>query len=186
MIEINEEKRDFRFKGAKVPSVTEILSWRFPPNGFWTEEGRVKGTAVHDFALFLAQGNELAEPPDERIAGKVRGFRKFLEESCFKFVGGEERLFDPILGYCGKPDLWGSISGRTCLIDVKNGGKLKTHALQLAAYSNLLSQPWLKPQDRFGLYLKDDGYSLVKYDDKNDFHYWNALVLAYKAGEIYK
>lgn len=182
-----DDKHVYTVDGRRVPGFTEICTALgiIQPNTFWTPEGRAEGAAIHEWLLFLAQGQESDSLPDERIAGRVEGIRKFLGESKFKFVGGETRLHCAGLGYCGTPDLWGTINGRTCVIDAKRGAKSKIHALQTAAYRLLLAVNGVSARDRFALYLKDGDYRLVEHADTQDEKRWVSIVSAYHAKKFY-
>jgi CRISPR/Cas system-associated exonuclease Cas4 (RecB family) len=136
-VRLDEDHR-YWVGSLNVPGYSEILdSMGFPKNPFWTEAGRAEGEALHQWLLFLAQGNEPASEPDARIAGRVAGIQKFFAEHAFEFVGGESPLYSPV-GYCCTPDLWGRLEGAPVVIEAKRGSKMKRHALQTAAQARAL------------------------------------------------
>jgi len=154
-------------------------------NPFYTEEGREEGIALHKWLIFLASGRESKKAPDERIAGRVEGIRKFLRETRFQFAGGEKPLLVEATRWACTPDLWGSIGGRSCLIEAKRGKKMPYHRLQTAAQQIALRANDWKVIDRIALYLKDGGYNLEKHDDLADEYRWLSVVAGYWAKKHY-
>lgn len=187
-VELDEKTHLYTYEGRPVPGFSEICKALgiIKPNPFYTADGRAEGNAIHQWLLFLAKGYESNEAPDPRIAGRVEGIRKFLRESAFRFVGGEEPQYCADLGYCGSPDLWGIIDSRTCVLDCKRGAKMKHHALQTAAYRLLLSDNRFNARQRFCLYLRDGDYRLIEHTDDQDEKRWRAIVSAYNASQFYK
>lgn len=153
---------------------------------FYTEEGRAVGVATHSWLNFLAQGNEPDAAPDPRIAGRVEAIRKFLRETGFKYAGGEEPQYEPVLGYACQPDLWGYIGAFSYVIDAKAGANLKVHALQTGAQRIALAANGFKAQKRAGLYLQDDGeYRLKEHTNTANETHWRAIVSGYNAKQFY-
>lgn len=176
------------FVGDKrVPGFTEICKSLgvIKDNNFYTDEGRDEGNALHQWMLFLAQGQEPEAEPDPRIAGRVQGFRKFLADTGFQFKGGETPLYDPVSRFACTPDVWGGIYPHTYVIDVKRGAKLPWHVLQTAAQKLALGAYGFRAQKRASLYLKDGDYRLVQHEDEDDLKRWQALVTAYHAKSFY-
>ena len=105
---------------------------------------------------------------DEKIIGKVKGYEKFLSETCFKPERLEEIVYSEELELAGTFDQVGLFQGRLSLIDLKNGCFLKFHKLQTALYVIMLRRKGVMVLDRYGLYLKDNGYRLIRYPDRTD------------------
>lgn len=187
MITLDEKTHRYAEDGRHVPGFTEVCQdlGIIKPNPFYTPDGREEGNALHSWLLFLAQGQEPSEPPDERIAGRVEGIRKFLKESAFQFVGGETIQHCAGLGYCCRPDLWGIIDKRTCIVEAKRGAKMKYHALQTAAQRLALAVNGFSARQRFGLYLRDGDYRLIEHTDPQDERRWVAICSAYHAKKCY-
>lgn len=156
------------------------------PNPFHTEFGRDRGTAVHDWLAFIAEGNEPENEPDERIAGYVAAIRKFLAESGFKCVGAEKPLYEPVLRYGVKPDLWGHLGAFSCVIEAKRGAKLPYHFLQTAAQKIALAANGFNAQRRYGLYLSDGDYRLVPHENRADEGNWKNIVAAFHSKRFYE
>lgn len=181
------EHRYFLEDGREVPGFSAICKdlGVTAENRFYSEFGRDRGTSVHLWARFLAEGSTPADEPDERIAGYVFAFKKFLSESRFHFEGGEHPVFHPGLFFACSPDLYGNMSGARCVIDIKTGAALPVHAAQTAAQKLALSANGIQCRDRYGLYLKDGDYRLEAHADKADEDRWKVIVAAYHAKRWY-
>lgn len=182
-----DKEHKYEVDGVRRPGFTEIAKDMgvIKDNPFYTAHGRDEGTALSEWNLFLAGGGEPEYEPDACIAGRVKGFRKFLKDTAFTLEGGEGLLFSK-LNYCCKPDLWGRIGTSKVLVEAKRGAKLKWHRLQTAAQAIALRENGFAVQKRLGLYLSDGGYSLELHDDKQDEERWRALVMAYHAKRFYE
>ena len=177
----------YRVDNIVRPGYSEILdSVGFPKNPFWTEEGKILGTSIHEWLLFLAKGEVADSAPDPRIAGRILGIEKFLREHRFEFVGGEAPLYCQSLGYCVTPDLWGNLDGEPTVIEAKRGAKMIRHKLQTAAQALALDEIGFHAEKRLGLYLQDGSYIPEYHDDEEDFECWKAIVAGYYAKEQYK
>lgn len=186
-ITIDSEHRYWN-DGERVPGFTEICTavGIIKPSAFYTEAGREEGTAIHSWFLFLAQGQEPSEPPDDRIVGRVEGVRKFLAESRFILEGGESIMYDRDLGYCCTPDLWGQMAGSRCVIDAKRGARMAWHPLQTAAQRIALASNGIHCLNRYSLYLRDGDYRLEHHTDRQDERRWKSIVSGYHCGKVYQ
>ena len=185
-LELDSEHK-YRLDGRLVPGFSEIARDMgiLGDTRFMTEAGRNEGTALHEWCDFYARGNKSDAEPDARIAPRVAQFLKFLEDSKFKLADGEKILYHPTLKYCGKPDAWGWVAGRPCVIDYKGGAKQKWHPLQLSAYKLLLAATF-PVTDLYTLYLDDANYRLsqVELPAVHELN-WKAIVAAYHAKAHY-
>lgn len=149
-------------------------------NPFWTDEGRAAGIALHRWLRFLIDGRVSVKKPDPRIADKVAGIYKFIRETGFKPVGGEEPLYDPETGVACMPDMWGYIGPWTWVIDMKAGAKLPAHVLQTACQKIVLKANGFNAQKRGSLYLKNMDYRLEEHGNPQDRLRWLWQVSEYK------
>ena len=185
-VECNEN-HVYTVDGRIVPGYSEVCAdLGFPKNPFWTEQGRAEGEALSKWLLFLAQGKEPRDPPDERIAGRVEGIKRFFKERRFVFVGGETPLYCQNLNVCCTPDIYGYIEEERVVIEAKRGAKMKRHRLQTACQALALSDNGFEVSRRCCLYLKNGGYTMDEHDDEEDLECWRALVGAYHAKKIYE
>lgn len=174
-------------KYIRVPGYSEIVKdlGIVRDNPHWTEQGREMGTALHLYLLFLAQGKKLSTEPDPRIAGKVKGIQKFLENSGFKLAFGEVPQYDPTLRFACTPDLVGHLGSFSVNIDCKAGASQKSHVLQLAAQNIALAAGGFRVQKSFVLYLKDDDFRLVEQDTRIHEPRWRSIVQTYHIKQEY-
>lgn len=185
-LEFDSDKHRYTVNGEVMPFYSGIMaSLGFAPNPFWTDSGRAEGSAISLWVNFLGQGKEPATSPDERIAGRVDGYRKFLSDTQFKWEGGELPLFEPVSRFCCMPDFWGYLGNFAAVVEVKRGAKLPTHKLQTAAQSLALKANGFQVQRRYCLYLKDGGYRLEEHQDPQDENRWRVLCSAYYAKTFY-
>ncbi len=181
-----DEKHVYTVGGQRKPGVNEILNLYFPPCSFYSESGMQKGTARHSWYHALIQGLEIASDPDERIAGEVAGFRKFLAEVKPRYILGEVYLYDDALGFCGTPDLYCEIGGRFSCIDYKPANAQPRWKLQTAAYQTLLTANGHPVQDRYALRLLPGEYRLDAHKDAGDLSRWRAMVSGFQARKFYE
>lgn len=149
------------------------------PNPFWTPGGREEGIALHKWLNFIANYQTPKAPPDERIAGRVKGIIKFLTDTGFKIAGGEIPVYDPINRFACTPDLYGHIGRTAWVIDAKRGAKLPSHRLQTAAQTIALRANGFRAQKRGALYLKYGDYRLDEHTDPMDLSRWGIFVLTH-------
>ncbi|HBT62586.1 MAG TPA: hypothetical protein DEB40_12665, partial [Elusimicrobia bacterium] len=181
------ENHVYRVDERTVPSVSSILDLYFPPIQFYTEEGRMLGTARHEWFHAIIQGIELENEPDELIAGAVDGFRKFMSEVKPVYISGEKPYFDEVLGVCGTPDLVAEIGGVLSVCDFKPSAANKRTRLQLAAYFLMLQRNNINVVSRYELRLSNKGaYRLEEHKDYSDMKRWASLVAAYNAMSFYR
>ena len=121
-----------------LPSVTEILS-PYISKEWFTEESRLRGDAVHAACSAYLQG--LFIPP---LASEHQPYfdsaKRWIDCAVDRVILAEERLIDPVRGYCGKPDLIAVLHGDEypVLVDFKTGqATAPAWRLQIAAYRKL-------------------------------------------------
>lgn len=120
-----------------LPTVTQILR-PFIATEFMTDEGRDKGTAVHDLCQEVLEGR--SSVPNFKYAGYMISFDKFIQKYLDSYVFLEKRLKDNSYGFSGRPDGLFYITLRndgSYIGDWKTGGMQKTYAGQLAGYWHL-------------------------------------------------
>jgi hypothetical protein len=148
------------------------------PNGFYTDQGRAEGVALHSWLLHLCQGKPDREAHPS-IAGRVEGIRKFLRDSRFGIVGGETPQYDCVTDSAVKPDIWGTINGVRCVIDAKRGARVSWHSLQTAAQWGALVGTAFVARRRGALYLRNGAYSMDWHDSPEEYQLWRAICRAW-------
>lgn len=181
-----DENHTYHVGHRTPPGVNQVLDLYFTPCDYYTEEGRILGTARHQWFHALAQGLDLENEPDPRIAGAVGGFRKFMAEVRPGYMSGEVSYYDDALDVCGTPDLVCMISGRTSVVDYKPESRNKRTPLQLAAYRHMLLINGMPVMDRYELRLLDRDYRLDKCRDADDEKRWPIMVAAFHAATHYR
>jgi hypothetical protein len=111
-----------------VRLLTDQSSWR-------RDEAASIGTAIHEFAERVANGDELGEVP-ESIRARVHHYVDWFAASGWRRRITEALVINTTLGYGGTLDLLAfDEQGRTVLADVKTGRNIYPEVtLQLLAY----------------------------------------------------
>lgn len=167
----DELNREFTINDQKIISVTEVLMAAGLVNqDYFTEEGKIRGTAVHQASDLLIRKNLDWDSVHPRCLGFVKAAESFLLTTkaipILKLC--DKRDYHRTLNYVGKPDWFLVLNGKPSLIEIKTG-ESSTANLQTAAYSELPAFKIYNPT-RFLLKLREDGsYRLIKHDNPNDF-----------------
>jgi hypothetical protein len=150
-----------------LPSVTEILRSAGLIDPTWyTDEARQRGTAVHSACEFYDQNDLDLDSLDPQIAGYVKAYIRFREMQDASPEWIEIPLSDKTESYAGTPDRV-FITRPRSLVDLKSGSFHPSHKFQLAAYVNMLDDPF--SYSRFGLYLKENGSFSVREFPKSEY-----------------
>jgi hypothetical protein len=126
----------------ELPSVTRIINSVFPFNGQYAD-ARDRGTAVHLACQYDDEGRLDESTVYPEYWNYLTAWRAFRESSGFVPEEIEIRKYHQFLKYAGTIDRIGRLSsGRRIVIDLKTGGKYPQYRIQLAAYVNLLGNPF--------------------------------------------
>ncbi len=158
----------------RLPSVTQVI----PREQSYPAGAAERGTAVHLACEYddLGDLDEGSVAPE--IAGYLEAYRKWKRESMAQIESIELREYNEAYLYAGTIDrvVVFPYRGRA-VIDIKSGVPEKWHALQTAAYANLLTYHMLS---RFSLYLAEDGtYKIIEHyreDFSRDFSVFIGLL----------
>jgi hypothetical protein len=183
MLTLDEATHTYRYAGAVVPSVTQVLAPLFnwdavPPEVL--ERKRLIGDAVHK-AIALDLADDLDEASIvEPWASYFEGWRKFKRDSGFVCLAYEEPVYHEQLRYAGTFDLFGLLKGKPAKIDTKS-----THVLhpavgpQTAAYDEARRRGSLYREKaaRYALQLGSDGRPhLHPLTDPSDWNIFMSLL----------
>lgn len=167
----DELNRDFTINDQKIISVTDVLMAAGLVNSkFFTEEGRVRGTAVHQASDLLIRKNLDWDSVHPKCFGFVKAAERFLliTKAIPILKLCDKRDYHRTFKYVGKPDWFVVLNGKPALIEIKTG-ESSTSDLQTAAYVELPAFKIYNPA-RFLLKLREDStYRLIKHDNPNDF-----------------
>lgn len=166
---------------TQLPRVTKILADAGLVDTTWfTAEGCERGQMVHLACQYLDEGDLDEDSLDPALMGYVEAYKSFrAQQGACEWEWIECPRQDPMGLYRGTPDRIVIVRPRS-LWDLKGGAPLRWHAIQTAAYVNMLPDPY--SYRRFGLYLKPNGqYSVREYpraDYQRDLNvFMSALTL---------
>jgi hypothetical protein len=164
------EKHEYRYKGVRVPSVSEIIAPIRDYSGIdpaILANAARRGTAVHfECELYDKGMSGGLKSMDAELRPYFSAYLRFLEEHDCEWLYIEEPGYIHELGVAGTPDRFGTVDGFVAGLDLK--ATAKKHAatgVQIAGYEMMV--PQFEVQKRYGLRLKRDGtYELTEYPDE--------------------
>jgi len=110
-------------------------------------------------------------------------WKKFKKDFKVTIIEVERRVFCKKYFYCGTLDrilVMKAISNEEVLLDLKTGCKMKSHAIQNAAYKKAKEEEGRKlGKTTYTLYLSDDNYKLVPHSNKNDINTFLSALTIY-------
>ena len=164
-------KRDFRFyeeshtymlDGARLPSVSEIISPLVDFSGvpldvlqFAAERGKAVHKACELDDLEQLNYYEL----DPRLTPYVDAWQKFKRDFEPTFLFNEEPMFNELFGYAGTPDRVAQIGKKIWVPDIKSTALISRAAgVQLSGYARLVEGfAQVKVDGLMVVQLRDDG-----------------------------
>lgn len=173
-----------------VPSVTTILADVGLIDTTWfNDQALIRGTFVHE-ATALDDRDDLDDDSvDAQLACYIEAWRAFRSETGCEILSIEQRVASPAFTYAGTLDRRIRFNGYEWVLDIKTGGSLRWHALQVAAYASLVipiaaaepgarfTAPMVK---RATVHLRDNGrYSFTPHAAPRDFDIFGAAVALY-------
>lgn len=190
MLELDRVRHEYRYKGALVPSVTQIIKPLYsfdsvPPEVL--ERKRLLGETLHS-CIQLDLENDLDE---ETIPAECtpyfRAWRRFRDETGFMPEKIEAPVYHKKLRYAGTPDARGyfmnlpKLNGKRALVDWKATYTLSPIVrIQTAAYEEACKDEGEEIGARFGVQFKFDGsYNMEQYREKTDFPIFQNLLCIY-------
>lgn len=172
----DEASHTYRFLGAVVPSVTQLLQ---PMSDFSRvprdvlEAKRELGHQVH-YACQLDDENDLDEDSvEEAIEPYLAAWRKFRTDTGCAVLANEKRVFEPIYQYAGTLDRVLAFKGAHWLVDLKTAFTTPMAAgPQTSAYLRALGDTSVT--HRAALRLRPDG--TYRFDPLTGADDWSAFV----------
>lgn len=174
----DEENHIYRLGGVPVVSITQVLELTGWVDKTWfTEESRIRGTAVHLACQFLNEGTLDKDSVSPAILGYVEAYEKFLEDYKIELIKFEHRIVSTLYMFAGTLDIAARTKTGLAIIDIKTGEPGESAKLQTAAQGILAREqiPGFdsEPFDRFALRLSKTGkYSLIQHDDVTDLKFF--------------
>jgi|WetSurMetagenome_2_1015567.scaffolds.fasta_scaffold06020_17 hypothetical protein len=138
-VKFNPERHEYSVTDRIIPSVTQILkNAGYIDDRYFTAESRDRGTAVHELCRRYTDGIRIDKTGRSLESLEyVNAFAKWMQEKHVYVILSETIVYGNIDGheYAGKFDILAEINGKRVLVDLKTGGKIKWHLMQLAAYA---------------------------------------------------
>jgi len=170
-----KETHEYFLGDRKLENITSIIDG-FLSKEFFTEESRIRGTAVHEAIKSIYQIDDYNL--DIQYQGYIDAFLKFLKDTDFKMILSETPLYHPFFRYAGTPDLFGMMNGKETVVEIKTGANSPVYQLQTAAQQELInSSQRVKCNQRRVLQLnKDSTYRIHIHTGVNDIHVFKACL----------
>lgn len=161
--------------GVIFPHITGMLEATGHIDTEWyTDEGRDRGTAVHDMTAEYDLGAL-------DVASCVSPYRAYLlaHVQAMQMIRPtwdqvEEPIVHPTFLFGGRPDRVGTFDGRRAVAEVKSGAREDSHAIQTALQAILVAPSLGLPAHaiaRFGLYYSGDGkFKVWEFVKRTDFN----------------
>ena len=173
-VEFNAERHEYKAGGLIIPGVTTVLqSAGLIDDRFFTEEGRTRGTAVHQACHYFDEDDlDKGSVLDEYLP-YVEAHERFVADTGIEWAMIEGIVRNEQYNYIGTLDRTGVLNDRRVLIDLKTGNPGVSAGPQTAAYEACL----VNRHCRYSLQLKDDGtYKLRRCAGRNDFKIFLAAL----------
>jgi hypothetical protein len=164
--DFNPDKHEYTMDGRVIPSVTQVLKKvGFIDTKWYKPSDRDRGSTVHELLQLYDQG--LLDPNivQAEYRGYIDAYMDFLAVSKVEYDQIEVPVYHKKFKYAGTPDRVGKLNDIPCVLDIKTGGVVDWHGIQLAAYSLAIGNG----HDLFGLYIKKDGKWSVKNFESKDY-----------------
>ncbi len=183
------EAHVYRWRGAVVPSVTQILkdlglSPNYPEDRGWLQFGR----DIHRCCDLVLR--DRLESCGAVYAPYVEAFRDVVKTYQIEPINTEMQVYHDSLGFAGTLDLHCRIFGTPAIVDYKTGVPPECVGLQTSGYdlalSRMLQVPPTLKRRRFALRLLTDETKttgkakLVEYTDPFDYEAFAGAVAVWK------
>jgi len=160
--------------GQVVPHITELLKRSgWVDDEWYTEEGRRRGSAVHDMTAQWDTGAMTTPPKDHPYAPWLMAHIDAMQLLQPMFLAVEQPIVHPQYLYGGRPDRIARFRGVRCVIELKTGAKDKAHRVQTALQAILDAVDSKLPPHataRWMLYLQPTGrWKFEEHQDRRDF-----------------
>ena len=177
-LEFDEASHEYRFRGARILSITQILQDVGLSADFSAMNQSVlmgaatRGTHVHALCEYYDL-DDLGEV-DPVYRGYLDAWILFRKQSGFLPEIREQMAYHPVCRFVGRPDAAGILNGVKALVEIKSGEGPTLHdsiGLQLAAQAMLIEDvaKYGSIRTRLAVKLHSDGtYTQREYKDRND------------------
>jgi hypothetical protein len=167
---------EYFLNGTLVPSITQMIEQCGLVDADWyTEESRVRGTAVHDLTAAYDLGALDPATCGSKYRGWLLGHVAAMKMLRPKWTHVEEPFVHGRLRFGGRPDRLGLVFQLRSLLEIKSGAMEKSHQIQTALQAILVAAESgfaIPPEhwNRLALYVKPNGkFKLEQHKDRADF-----------------
>ena len=185
-LSFREEGHVYTFKGAVIPSVTQVVDsfvdFNHVPRDV-LERARQRGNLVHQLtARWDLTPWPVGDPldiyiRDAGLAGYMNGWLQFCADFKFQCVAAEQRCYHRKYRYAGTYDRECYLNGLTgiedlSVLDIKSGEYTPEYAWQTAAYMHAINDGRMgnKVKRRYVVQVTDRGtYKVTEHKDPADF-----------------
>jgi hypothetical protein len=180
MLTFDEPTHTYRWKGAVVPSVTQLLHHLYSfahVSPEQMEAAQLRGSDVHLMCQYHDEDRLDIDQFTPEVRAYLPAWVRFLHENRPIWTHIEQPLYQPLFGYAGTPDRVGVLEGwklaEPAPFDIKSGAEHPLHDLQLAGYAGLVPALPVGPLTsarRFTIYLRPNGtYKLHEHTSPKDW-----------------
>lgn len=178
-LQFDAESHVYTWRGARVPSVTQILRPIINFDGVPPDvlaAAAQFGTHVHQ-ACDLHNKGELDEAAlDPALAPYLAQWKACIDECGLTIENSELRVVHPAGSYAGTIDVVGRINGKTFIADIKTGSAMPASVgPQTAAYRDAMKD-FDRNALRYCIHLMPDSYRLIRLTDKTDIHIFQSCL----------
>lgn len=179
-----------------LPSVTTIIKDAGLSQNFDNIKGELdwygdRGSKIHKACHLFDQNNLDEDSLAPEIKGYLEGWKRAKLNLNLVVMHSELIVYDPVLGYAGTLDKFGTVKvkkrKKDAIIDLKSGTPHPSHGVQLAAYRmgfGMRTPVIGKAPLLYGVYLRDNGgWFLHDYSDlfQRDSSIFRAALTCYNA-----
>jgi hypothetical protein len=163
-LQFEPEGHTYTLDGKPIPGVSTIL--KVGGGGYYARTAQAqaaidRGTRAHQATELMDTIGMGPFDFDADLTPYLTGWQNFLTETRAEILHIEQQVFSESLWYAGTFDRIIKLYGHKYLLDIKTGGKQKTHPVQIAAYA----QAW---EEMTGEHL-DAGIIVYLNDSKRHF-----------------
>jgi hypothetical protein len=177
----NEEEHVYRWQGRVVPSVTAVIAAAgcMGDLSFIDPWYMRRGTALHKATKLWDEGRLDEATVDPAIAPHLRAWREFvtMNRADLEILESEHPRYNATYGYAGTPDRIALWRGKLAVIDLKAGGKMPFHALQLSGYAGMIDDCEVRLAVHLG---GDERWKLETYADRGDWQVFTSALALYQ------
>lgn len=157
-IQTDENNRLFAVDGIRYPSVSDVLqNMGFIDTTWLSEQGRDNGSRRHKVCELDNLDDLIEESVDPADKPFLSASRQNKADTGIQIHEVEQRRYNHVYRFCGKPDMLVMFRGHQEIWDIKTGNKMPHYKYQIGGYLSLYDDcfygrcVYLKPNGRYKL-----------------------------------